>query len=755
MAPLLLALRAFRELGPGPLALYGIYQTLMRTGWLRIRTPSYDWSERPLSSWTLPDAPTTPIAYVEHRTKHAPPFFFQPDPSSITALTQVLTEGEEYALKEADEVLAGRFRLFGGKPVTLGFPPDWSAFPSTDDTRDAPRLDLDRHWTTYDLDDSPADIKLLWEGARFGWVYPLARAYWLTEDDRYYQGLKQLIDTWRETNKPNTGPHWISGQEVALRAMALVFVSYAFAPRLVEDPEQVILLSEMIAAHAERIPATLIYARSQNNNHLLVEAVALYTVGTLFPEFRSATRWRTLGRRWLIEALNCQIFPDGGYVQHSTNYHRLALQVGLWAYRIAETNDERQILALLDALRRMTTCLYSLVDQKSGKVPNFGPNDGSHILPFTTCPFDDFRPVIQAAGRAFFGESIYPSGPWDEASVWFGMVVEREGVEQKLGTASPSADLEEKSPLTPTLSPKGRGDFHLERKVDFRHAGLYLIGDHQAWGMLRCARFTSRPGHSDQLHFDLWRGGQNVVLDPGTYLYNGEAPWNNGLAGAQVHNTAVIDDQEPMLRAGRFLWLHWSRGSLLGRWRSSGGGLEVLSAEHDGYRRMGVIHRRTVARADEDLWIVIDDLCGVGFHTARVGWLLPDGEWRLEDNEIELTLSHDRLRMRFNGAKGPMGVYRAGALIAGEPMNRDGTLWGWRSSTYATKEPALRIVTEVEDALPLRLETWWAFNDADPHDLTLERRDPCLGSSAVAGLEYRGERLDIEDARTADTSGIH
>ena len=46
------------------------------------------------------------------------------------------------------------------------------------------------------------------------------------------------------------------------------------------------------------------------------------------------------------------------------------------------------------------------------------------------------------------------------------------------------------------------------------------------------------------------------------------------------------------------------------------------------------------------------------------------------------------------------------------------------------------------------------FNDADPRFLTLERRDPCLGSSAVSKLEYKGERLDIDDAHIVNTSGL-
>jgi hypothetical protein len=272
--------------------------------------------------------------------------------------------------------------------------------------------------------------------------------------------------------------------------------------------------------------------------------------------------------------------------------------------------------------------------------------------------------------------------------------------------------------------------------------------------MLRCARFTSRPGHSDQLHFDLWWRGQNIACDPGTYLYNGAAPWDNGLAGAHVHNTVVVDDQEPMTRAGRFLWLDWSHGDLLGFWQSEENGLEVLCAEHDGYRRMGVVHRRTVVRAGKDIWVVIDDICGTGSHTVRAGWLFPNSEWQLEGNVLSLTLSRDRLTMRTIGAEGPVGLYRAGEVIGGDPVSAEGTLWGWRSLNYATKEPALRFVSESRGSLPLRFETWWSFNDADPLLLNLERRDPCLGSSAVSKLEYEGERLDIDDAHIANTSGL-
>ena len=54
----------------------------------------------------------------------------------------------------------------------------------------------------------------------------------------------------------------------------------------------------------------------------------------------------------------------------------------------------------------------------------------------------------------------------------------------------------------------------------------------------------------DQLHFDLWWHGINVAQDAGTYLYNGEPPWDNPLVSTRVHNTITIDGRDQMTRGG-------------------------------------------------------------------------------------------------------------------------------------------------------------------------------------------------------------
>ena len=70
-------------------------------------------------------------------------------------------------------------------------------------------------------------------------------------------------------------------------------------------------------------------------------------------------------------------------------------------------------------------------------------------------------------------------------------------------------------------------------------------------------------------------------------------------------------------------------------------------------------------------------------------------------------------------------------------------------------EPALRLVTEIKGSLPFRLETWWLFNDADPHKLSVGWRDPGDGLSALAWLKAESESLDINDAHLVDPSSLH
>jgi len=710
--------RALRELGPGSLIPYLTYQVSLQLGWYRLRAPLRDWDRRPLQAWLEPGVSPEPQEYAGYRAKLRGRFF-APQPEALGRdLRAVLGRETKRAEREGRGVLEGQFRLFGAEAVTLGFPPDWRRFAPLGDADAETRVEAWIHWSSYRLERLPADVKLLWEPGRFGWVYPLARAYALTGERRYYQGFWSLLESWREVNPPNRGLHWYSAQEAAIRGLALVYAFFFFAEELQAEPERLVRLVETIAWHAQRIVPTTAYARAQDNNHLLIESLALMTVGACFPELKPAQAWYERGRSELVHALRRQIFPDGGYVQYSANYHRLALQAALWALRLCDCIEDPLPEEAIDAIRRMTRWLHAMTDAENGGVPNIGPNDGAMLLPASLRPFHDHRPTLQAAKRLLAGQRLFEAGPWDDWGLWLG-----------LDTGST-----ERAP-----APQAR-----EGESILPESGFYWLRGERTRGMLRAAAFHARPGHSDQAHFELWWNGAPLAQDPGTFLYNGNPPWDNPLSAARHHNTLRLDGREPMERAGRFLWVGRTVAAPIGAWRSQGGTLEVLAIQHhlDPGR---AVHQRTVVRAGDHIWWVIDELLGADRHRAEVGWCLPDAPWRRLRQGLALRIGPEEVILGWSPAGGEWALYKAGERVAGDFSGEPEATLGWVSPTYALREPALRLIRSVDGFLPMRMITTWSLG-SEGGELSATFVSPRLGRAPLREVQFGDERLVCDKA---------
>jgi len=660
------ALLAARELGPTALFHYTVYRLAMASGWIRRRTPATEWSGVPLERWLRAEVPSDPERYADYRARRdGPRFFFDGDKPGLP--WQAGGPMPPNLRSEAEDLLAGRFRAFGGPPVSLRVPPDWFGLPPH--LPRTPASDSSSQWIEVRFDSPGADMRLLWEASRFGWVFPLARSYRWTGEAKYAETTWDLIASWREANPPNHGAHWASGQEAALRILALTFAGQAFAPAWRARPDRAADLAQMVAVHADRITATLAYARAQANNHLLSEGAGLLTAGLMYPEFGESSRWRRLGRAALEDGYAGQVFADGGYTQHSANYHRMALSLGIWAARLAELNGDPLSKSTVAALGRLTQALAAQADDSTGMTAFFGPDDSSNILPLASVEPRDTRAVVAAGARLFLGQSWYPAGPWDETSKWLGL---------DQGTRG--------EPPRPASLPQ---------------AGLHFLRGRQTRATLRCVRFRGRPGHSDQLHVDLWWGAEPVAIDPGSYLYNAPPPWSNALAAAAVHNAPILDGQEPMRRGGPFLWVDRAQGKVTGRLNQDG--IEAIRAEHDGYRRFGASIARSLALVDGRAWLVVDEAKGASERRMTVGWNLPDVGWSWSADGMRLALAQGELLIEWKGARAMGGLVRAGDWVAGEGTEDAVETWGWRSPRYSVAEPCLRLVIGLGGDLPLRL----------------------------------------------------
>lgn len=516
---------------------------------------------------------------------------------SRTTLVAVLGEaGLNSLIADADRIVGGELCYFSWEWRRRS---GWRSNP--DNGFETPLV----HWSQIkDFDSAQGDIKWIWEPSRFDWAVTLARAFAATGDTRYERAFIELLTDWREHNPPNQGINWYCGQECSLRLMALLVAATVFL-----SPEAHDLISTTIAALAERVEPTMGYAIGQHNNHGTSESAGLYLAGCALPDHPQAARWRTEGKKILERLVLEQFAIDGSYVQHSFVYQRVALRACLMAAlaarrledgRLDERVEDRLSFGV-DFLRQM------MVAPSTGRLPNYGANDGANAVALSPCAYLDFRPILQVGLALLDHEVAFDAGPWNEELLWFG-----------LPSTMPLAE-----PVEPSF---------------FALSGGYARVTEQGWSVfMRAPNYTDgRPGQADALHADVWYNERPVAVDSGTYSYNDTEGWSKHFKSTAAHNTVMVDGKDQMPLASRFLYTDWTKAELHeGSAIDEDGTSQVL----DGFVRgasfggvshayeqigLGVQHRRSVGVSE--FVVVSDTFASAKGRRLKLIWHL-DGSW--------------------------------------------------------------------------------------------------------------------------------
>lgn len=553
----------------------------------------------------------------------------------------------------ANDILLGKFQFFYTHKISCDFPPHWhknylgqEVFPEV-------------HWSQIQ-DFSSTDIKLIWELGRFSFAYVLARAYVRTYDNRYAEAFWVLLENWYWHNSPNVGVHWKCGQEISVRVMACCFAFHVFRETHATTRERIAIFSQMMHASAQRIAANIRYALQQKNNHGISEAVGLWTIGTLFPSMPKAKRWQKMGHRILVTAANTLIDEDGGFSQHSTNYHRVLLHNYVWVFALAKQLQYVLPKKLTQKVYRAYQLLYQLYDPVSGRVPNYGANDGACILPLNQCDYLDYRPVLQALHYYFSGTRCFPAGIWDEDILWlFG----------RTSLAAPIA-----APILQNLSASVGGYFTLRGE--------------KSWAFVRAAHYRYRPSQADQLHVDIWWQGKNMALDAGTYSYYLSTRSQLNFSRSKIHNTVTVDHQDHMQQVSRFIWLPWSRATVTHEMLHEN--CCFWQGKHQIYHPItssSVTHKRGIVQLGKEHWIILDSLVSQSSHHYRLHYLLADLPFTWQ-TPGQLILMMEKI---------PYTVWIGSSLPTSYHLIRasENDCYGWLSTHYYQLSPAISFYADV------------------------------------------------------------
>jgi uncharacterized heparinase superfamily protein len=600
------------------------------------------------------------------RARRRPQFFagFADRTHALEVLRRGWPEAEGTTNEGAEQIRRGRFDLFGWHGVECDAEaPDWHLEP-----RSGKRAPL-RHWSEIDFLDSRlvGDSKITWELNRHQYFSTLGRAYWYTGDEAYARTFVRYLTSWMDANPPKLGINWASSLELALRAVSWMWALHFFRQSSELSPPVFLRALKFLYLHARHLE-TYLSTYFSPNTHLTGEALGLFYLGILLPEFKRARRWRETGWRILREQLARQVRADGVYFEQATHYHRYTTDLYIHALVLGAANGlpvrgviDPTLERLLDHLMYMT--------RPDGTTPFIGDDDGGQLVLFDERAPKDFRDTL-ATGAVLFRrrDYAYVAGEVSPQTLW---LLGPAGVRQ-------FHDLGKEAPRESSCAFR-QGGYFVMRDGWTRDANFAVVdcGPH---GALSCGH-----AHADALAVELVAHGCPFLVDAGTYTYTGSLEERNYFRSTAAHNTVTVDGESSSVPASTFRWGHTARSRPVA-WVTHSR-FDYFEGAHDGYARLAepAIHSRSVLFLKCGYWVIRDRIESNGFHRVSVHFHCAPGVTADADGDRDLVL---------RGSDGCRGTtLRIAGFARGLTLTRARQ---FVSPSYGIREPATACVLTTE-----------------------------------------------------------
>jgi hypothetical protein len=594
----------------------------------------------------------------------------------------------------AERICAHRFDLLGYEGLDYGPDIDWHL-----DLVHGKRGPRQPWFQIRYLDfEEVGDAKITWELNRHQHLVTLAKAYRLSGDERFASEIVSQWKHWQRENPYPIGMNWASSLEVAFRSLSWIWAYFLLEDTPALTPE---LQREWLRALglSGRHIDTYLSTYFSPNTHLLGEAVALFFLGTLFPDLPHAARWKQRGWQVIMGAARTQVHADGFYFEQSTYYHVYALDFFLHARILAAANNVAIPTDFDNVLIKMLDVLGFL--GRAGVVPSLGDDDGGRVFDPRRNRAQHLRdPLMTGAVLFGRGDFKFVAGIPREEAIWL------------LG-ASGLADFEKLEMSQPS-----------DRSIALKHSGLYLMADAETGQQMLIDAGPQGPasaghGHADALSITLISNGHNMLMDPGTLEYIGETQQDRDFfRGTAAHNTIRVDGRDQADGAGPFAWTNLPLVQAE-RW-VAGEKSNLFVGSHNGYERLPapVTHRRWVFHRKSQFWLVRDMASGEGEHAIELTWHL--------GTNLYPASARDYL---FGDGQESLGLLLAenhGWSQSGERLPS--------SPVYGRQERAMVLTFGSVGALPVELVTLLLPNVSMPSEMG--RLERLASDSAVRGYRY-------------------
>lgn len=344
------------------------------------------------------------------------------------------------------------------------------------------------------LPDVPRDVKIVWEVNRFKYLPLLAEASLFSYDDRYRSEIQWQIHSWIEGNPFARTINWSSPLELAIRAISWLATIRLLQQRGIEIVDDSILRS--LWQHAYYLNSQLSVDKIVKTNHLIGEAAGLYVISSLC-DFPEAKVFRKRALTILETEIIAQTYPDGASRESSGWYHSFVTDFFDLAERASSIAGESFSKKYLDRLSAMKTYAASIIAPDAEIIRYGDCDDGSALF-----VSNQFKDIV-------FGES-----------------------------------------KTAAVSRKNYFNQAEHITAQVGSSFVFLRAGEFGWGG---DGFASH-AHDDLLSLIVYLAGLPVLVDSGTFVYNGDHPKRDSYRIAEAHNGVMIGGSSPAVIKESFGW---------------------------------------------------------------------------------------------------------------------------------------------------------------------------------------------------------
>jgi len=363
-----------------------------------------------------------------------------------------------------------------------------------------------------------ADVIVPWELSRAQHLITLGEAFLITGDTKYALEIKNQINDWIEHNRFGFGVNWITAMDAAIRALNwLVAIECIFYDCDILDEKFLRKLSKSLYQHGHYIKKNLLRTRNLTTNHYISGVAGLLFIALYCPSLRKSKEWRNFAIKELEKEIEKQIYPDGCDYEASTSYHLLVAEIFFYSLLLCERAGMFLSESYKTKVKNMfKVSLYYL--KPNGMAPQIGDNDNGRFFKFSNRHVLDHRYLLNLAA-VYFKDSNFKlkNSELLEESFWlFG---------QYAKIIWDSLPYSKSLPTTKSFS----------------DAGWYIIRHNNDYCFITCGP-NGQGGlgghaHNDKLSFELMLDGQDVFVDPGTYVYTPYLLERNKFRSTEYHNS--------------------------------------------------------------------------------------------------------------------------------------------------------------------------------------------------------------------------